>query len=160
MLSMHLKIFATKIDRLRYHFVIFEILLSTMINFLSSYLVVSIYNSPLFYMHLNRIEYFVLIPAMKFLAFIGIMTDIHYKNYYDLFIFFVSWKVYLTCREWHVNSTKGLSILFRASEAEMLRITSLVHATHRFLSSTFRGVDTYIFRYKAFPTNEIFANDQ
>ena len=56
-LSMHLKIFATKIDRLKYHFVIFEVLLSTMINFLSSYLVVSIYNSPLYYMHLNRIEY-------------------------------------------------------------------------------------------------------
>ena len=55
-LSMHLKVFAAKIDRLKYHFVIFEVLLSTLINFLSSYLVVSIYNSPLFYMHLNRIS--------------------------------------------------------------------------------------------------------
>ena len=64
-LSMHLKIFAIKMDRLKGHFVIFECLLSTMINFLSSYLIVSIYDFPLPYMHVYIIEYLSKTYVMK-----------------------------------------------------------------------------------------------
>ena len=64
-LSMHLKVFAIKMDRLKGHFVIFECLQSTMINFLSSYLIVSIYDFPLPYMHVYIIEYLSKTYVMK-----------------------------------------------------------------------------------------------
>ena len=64
-LSMHFKIFAIKMDRLKGHFVIFEYLLRTTMNFLSSYLIVSIYDFPLPYMHVYSIEYLSKTYVMK-----------------------------------------------------------------------------------------------